>query len=278
MDHKEALGHLAWCAAHQAEAERCRELVARRYDLGERLGDDALLHPSLGVLELGLGDAPAAVSALRRTMRTLSLRGHGTALGVLIVDAELVEALVRAGRPAEARVHLEGFEQQARDIGRPHALSLARRCRGLLSDDAEFEAEFEAALAHNEDEPRPLERARTVLCWGMRLRRARRRSEARDKLEEAYEELERLGSKLWSARAQSELAATGQRPRRRASTGGELTEREREVAGLVVEGLSNREIAERLYLSTNTVETHLRHIFQKSGARSRTELVRCLGR
>jgi DNA-binding CsgD family transcriptional regulator len=278
MDHKEALGHLAWCAAHQADAERCRELVARRYELGERLGDDALLHPALGVLELGLGDAPAAAQALRRTLRTLALRGHGAALAMLIVDAELVEALARAGRAPDARAHLEVFEHQAREIGRPHALSLARRCRGLLSDDAQLDAEFEAALAHDEDEPRPLERARSVLCWGMRLRRARRRNEARDKLEEAYEELERLGSELWSARARSELAASGRRPRRRTSTGGELTDREGEVARLVAEGLSNREIAERLYLSTNTVETHLRHIFQKSGVRSRTELVRGLDR
>ena len=137
MDHKEGLGHLAWCAAHAAEADRCRELVAQRYELGERLGDDALLHPALGVLELGLGNAAAAVSAFRRTLRTFALRGNSTAMGVLIVDGEVVEALLLAGHEAEARAHLAGFEQEARVTGRPHALSLAHRCRGLLAEDAE---------------------------------------------------------------------------------------------------------------------------------------------
>jgi DNA-binding CsgD family transcriptional regulator len=273
MDHKEALGHLAWCAAHAGDAGRCRELVAERYELGERLGDDALWHPSAGVLELGLGNAGAAVSALERTLRTYRLRGHKTALSPLIVDAELVDALLVVGKQAEARGHLDQFEQEAERSGRPHALSLAHRCEGLLSGD---DAEFEAALAHDDDEPRPLERARTLLAWGMRLRKAKRRREAREKLAEAHAELDRLGSKLWCGRAEAELSATGQRIRRREPHGVELTERERHVAGLVAEGLTNREIAERLYVSTNTVETHLRHIFQKRGVRSRTELARNL--
>ena len=132
-------------------------------------------------------------------------------------------------------------------------------------------------MAHDADEPRPLERARTVLCWGMRLRRARRRADARERLKEARDELERLGSDLWAARARSELSATGERPRRREpSAAAELTEREQHVAALVAEGFSNREIAERLFVTTNTVETHLRHIFQKRGVRSRTALVRSL--
>ena len=230
------------------------------------------------MLELGLGNAPAAVSAFKRTLRTFALRGYSTAMSVWIVDGEVVEALLLAGHEAEARAHLARFEQEARAAGRPHALSLAHRCRGLLAGDAELDADFEAALTHDDDEPRPLERARTLLSWGMRLRRAKRRADARAKLEDALEELDRLGSRLWAARAEAELAATGKRARRRApDDGAELTEREQHVAELVAEGLTNREIAERLYLSTNTVETHLRHIFQKRGVRSRTELARSLG-
>jgi DNA-binding NarL/FixJ family response regulator len=149
----------------------------------------------------------------------------------------------------------------------------------LIAEDQDFDAAFEASLTQDAAEPRPLERARTVLSWGVRLRRAKRRSEARAKLSEAYEELDRLGSTLWKARAQAELRATGERARRRQSSNGRaLTERERHVAELVATGLSNREIAERLFLSTNTIETHLRHIFQKFGLRSRTELVHRLAR
>ncbi|MDX6505362.1 MAG: hypothetical protein QOG06_6 [Gaiellaceae bacterium] len=277
MDHKEALGHLAWGAAHSADEVACRELVAKRYDLSERLGDDALLHPSLGVLELGLGRADAAVSTLQRTLRTSALRGHRPEAEVWIVTGELVEALLLAERRAEASNLLERFDAGARTIGRPYALSIAERCRGLLADPDAFDTAFEAALAYDQEEPRPLERARTILCWGMRLRRSKRRTEARARLSEAQEELDRLGSELWSARARAELAASGQRLRRRAAPGGgELTARERQVAELVAEGLSNRAVAERLFLSTNTIETHLRHIFQKLGVHSRTELVRRL--
>ncbi|HSS80404.1 MAG TPA: AAA family ATPase [Gaiellaceae bacterium] len=277
MDHKEALGHLAWGAAHSGDEVACRELVTKRYELSERLGDDALLHPSLGVLELGLGRADAAVSTLQRTLRTSALRGYRPEAEVWIVTGELVEALLLAGRRAEASDLLETFAAGARSIGRPHALSIAERCRGLLAEPDAFDTAFEAALAYDQEEPRPLERARTILCWGMRLRRSKRRTEARARLSEAQEELDRLGSELWSARARAELAASGQRLRRRdAPGGGELTARERQVAELVAEGLSNRAVAERLFLSTNTIETHLRHIFQKLGVQSRTELVRRL--
>ncbi len=278
MEHKEALGHLAWCAAHAAEEETCRRLVHERYQLSELLGDDALLHPSLGLLELGLGNADAALSALRRTARTYTMRSHRDAILPLPIVADLAEALLRAGHAEEAGTVVQAFEHEARAVGRPLALSLAHRCRGLLADDGSFDVEFEKALAFDTDEPRPLERSRTILCWGERLRRAKQRSAARDKLTQACEEFDRLGSRLWAARAQAELRATGQRPRlRQADTHRTLTPQEQRVAELVTEGLTNREVAIRLFVSTNTIETHLRHIFQKLGVRSRTELARTMG-
>jgi ATP/maltotriose-dependent transcriptional regulator MalT len=277
MEHKEALGHLAWCAAHTGDEERCRRLVRERYELSERLGDDAILHPSLGLLELGLGNAEAAVSALRRTARTHAMRGHRGAIVPLVITADLAEALLKAGHVDEARTVVADFESEAHEVGRSHALSLAYRCRGLLAEQGTFDAEFETALEYDEDEPRPFERARTILCWGERLRRVKRRSEARRKLAEAYDELDRLGSTLWAGRAQAELAATGLRPRRRdLSAPDTLTPQERNVVKLVAEGLSNRELAASLYVSTNTIETHMRHIFQKLGVRSRVELARAM--
>ena len=277
MEHKEALGHLAWCAAHSGDEEGCRRLVRERYELSERLGDDAILHPSLGLLELGLGNAEAAAAALRRTARTHAMRGHRGAIVPLVVTADLAEALVKARHVDQARAIVTDFESEAREVGRSHALSLVHRCRGLLAEQGTFDVEFETALECDEDEPRPLERARTVLVWGERLRRAKRRSEARRKLTEAYEELDRLGSTLWAGRAQAELAATGLRPRRRDPAAHDaLTPQERNVAELVAEGLTNRELAASLFVSTNTIETHLRHIFQKLGVRSRVELARVM--
>jgi DNA-binding NarL/FixJ family response regulator len=101
----------------------------------------------------------------------------------------------------------------------------------------------------------------------------RRRSEARIQLRAACDAFAASGATLWLARAEAELAATGERARKRgAGDGGELTPQERRIAVLVSDGLTNREVAARLFVSTNTVETHLRHVFQKLGVRSRTEL------
>ena len=184
----------------------------------------------------------------------------------------LVEAYVRAARFEDAEATLARFEKQAGEVERPLAEALAHRCRGLLIDEG-FEAEFDLALAAHELDPRPFERARTLLCYGERLRRQRRRLDARARLREALDAFVALGATAWETRADAELAATGERSRRRvASTRDELTPQELVVSRLVARGLTNREVAAQLFLSTNTIETHLRHVFQKLGLRSRTEL------
>ena len=143
----------------------------------------------------------------------------------------------------------------------------------MLAGDDAFDDEFERSLELDVLEPSPFERARTQLCWGERLRRVRRRSEARVQLRAAGEAFAASGATLWLARAEAELAATGERVQKRgAGRGGELTPQERRVAMLVSDGLTNREVAARLFVSTNTVETHLRHVFQKLSVRTRTEL------
>ena len=82
-----------------------------------------------------------------------------------------------------------------------------------------------------------------------------------------------MGATAWERRAETEIAATGERARRRVEeTRDELTPQELVVARLVAQGLRNKEVAAKLFLSTNTIETHLRHVFQKLGVRSRTEV------
>ena len=204
---------------------------------------------------------------------SLALDGFTPAAGVRPCALDLVEALVRKGDEDEARAVLDAFDDDARRIDRPLARALAHRGRGLLADDESFDAEFAAALRVDLEEPSPFERARTQLCWGERLRRARRRADARMQLHAAYDAFAAAGARLWAQRAEHELVATGERAReRRVGSGGELTPQERRVAVLVSEGLTNREVAARLFVSVNTVETHLRHLFQKLGVRSRTEL------
>jgi DNA-binding NarL/FixJ family response regulator len=100
------------------------------------------------------------------------------------------------------------------------------------------------------------------------LRRARRRRAAREALEQACEELERLGATRWLDRARAELARLGGRP----PSDGELTASESRVAALVAQGRTNREVAAELVVSEKTVESHLSHVYRKLGLRSRAEL------
>jgi DNA-binding NarL/FixJ family response regulator len=143
----------------------------------------------------------------------------------------------------------------------------------MIDDD--FEPAFARALALDDQRPMPFERARTLLAYGRRLHRARRRAEARDRLRAALDGFERLGADAWAGQAQAELSAAGAR-RRREPDGSALTAQERRVAAAVQRGGSNRAIAAELFLSPKTVEFHLRQIYRKLGVHSRTQLVAVL--
>jgi DNA-binding CsgD family transcriptional regulator len=272
-ERREALGHLAWCDAFMGRADDCRQRVHERQELSEAAGVSTHPHPALGLLELGLGNFEAAAATLRATESGYASEGFSAAASLRPWTLDLVESLVRSGEVAEALQTLEAFERDAQRLRRPFALSLAHRGRALLAGDDLFDDEFQQALRLDLEEPNPFERARTHLCWGERLRRCRRRAEARVHLHEAHDGFARCGASLWVARAARELAATGERVRRPgAGSGEELTPQERRIAVLVSQGLTNQEVAAHLFVSTNTVETHLRHIFQKLGVTSRTQL------
>ena len=187
-----------------------------------------------------------------------------------------LEAAIRSGDAETARAWLAMFEAWARSSGEAWATAVSLRCRALLStDDAEAERLFGLALDAHRDAGRPFERARSELAFGEFLRRARRRVEARDHLRVAVEGFEDLGARSWAARARSELRASGRTARKRdASTRDELTAQELQIAGLVAEGLSNREVAAHLFLSPRTVDFHLRNIFRKLDITSRMQLTK----
>jgi DNA-binding NarL/FixJ family response regulator len=119
----------------------------------------------------------------------------------------------------------------------------------------------------------PFDLARVQLAYGEHLRRGRATVEAREQLAAAQKTFERLGAAPWAARAAGELRATGQaKPRARELTPDPLTPQEREIAALAAEGLSNKQIAQRLLLSPKTVGNHLFRIFPKLGITSRAAL------
>jgi DNA-binding CsgD family transcriptional regulator len=147
------------------------------------------------------------------------------------------------------------------------------RCDALVGLRPPAEA-FEDALARSQVLT-PIDRARTELLYGEWLRRERRRQQARGHLRAALELFRSLGAVAWEERAAAELRATGETARKRdPSTLDDLTPHELQIAGLVAEGLTNKEIASRLFLSPRTIDYHLRKVFSKLGLASRTELVR----
>jgi len=141
------------------------------------------------------------------------------------------------------------------------------------NEDAAREA-FEDAL-QLDDGVSAFERARTQLCFGEHLRRHGRRRDSRIHLGAALEVFEASGARPWAERARSELRASGLTLQRREPAAQEqLTQQELQVARLVAEGKTNREVAATLFLSPKTIEFHLTHIYRKLDIHSRSELVR----
>jgi DNA-binding CsgD family transcriptional regulator len=272
-ERREALGHVAWCDSAKGREADCRRHVGERQDLSERMGLEPTPHPALGLLQLGLGDARGAAATLAAAEERALREGRRPAGGLRPCSMDLVEALIMTGDRKRAAAVLDAFEDDACTMGRPLGIALAGRGRGLLASDDEADAAFAESLRWELLEPSPFERARTQLCWGEHLRRRRAKGEATQHLEAARLAFEESGADLWVIRAEHELAANGERlhPRRHA-TRAELTSQERRIADLVSRGLSNREVAGQMFLSVNTIETHLRHIFRKLGVRSRTQL------
>jgi DNA-binding CsgD family transcriptional regulator len=272
-----ALACLARPQAAQGHAE-CRTHVERAITLGSRRIGAVVAYAlsALGLLELGAGRNDDAVAVLEVLAEQVEARGLREP-SVVQWAPDLVEAYVRAGRRQDAERVLGRFEEGAAKSERIWARAACARCRGLLAADGEFDDVFEEAFSWHAQTPTPFELARTQLCLGERLRRVRRRADARSPLRAALETFERIGAQPWAERARAELEATGETVQRRdAYAAQQLTPQELQVALAVGRGATNKEAGAALFLSPKTIESHLGRIYRKLGLRSRTDLVRLL--
>ncbi len=174
---------------------------------------------------------------------------------------------------------LDDLLERSRAAGNPHAVAIAEHCRGLLlaaqtEIPGAIDAMAAALAAHACRTLRP-ELARTLLEKGALQRRAKQKSAAKQTLEQALAIFEETGREMWADRARDELSRIGLR---RARPGEGLTPAQTRVAELARDGLSNREIANTLYLSTRSVESHLTKVYRELGVRSRAQLVVALAR
>ncbi len=184
----------------------------------------------------------------------------------------LADAAVLTGRRDEALSVVDSVAPLAGPEPAPGSVIAVEYARAVLADDARAEELFGAALDGAASQY-PWHRARLLLAHGSWLRRQRRIMESRDPLRAARGTFAALGASAWADRADQELRATGEPGWRPASQPQErLSVQESRIAGLAAQGLSNREIGQRLFLSHRTVSSHLYRIFPKLGITSRNQL------
>ncbi len=225
------------------------------------------------VLYNGLGRYDAACDAARRAFEL-----HPVGYGPLVVS-ELAEAAARTGDAGLVRAALEWVSERARMTPTDWALGIEARVRALLSSGEAADNYYLDSIGHLARTRMRSEVARAHLLYGEWLRRQGRRTDARAQLRTAHEMLDTMGMEAFAERARRELLASGESVHQRVpGASSALTAQETLIARLARDGRTNPEIGAQLFLSSRTVEWHLRKIFTKLGISSRRELHAALPR
>jgi DNA-binding CsgD family transcriptional regulator len=186
---------------------------------------------------------------------------------------ELVEAAARSGRPEDAAAHVAAVREAHIGELSPRLALILAGAAAMAAADRDHRDLFEQALLVPDADRWPFDLARIQLAYGERLRRTQSPADARSHLRAALDAFEQLGARPWAERASNELRATGIHRERPDSPGSAtLTAQQRQIAQLAAAGLTNKQIAERLFLSPRTVGYHLHQVFPKLGVTSRAAL------
>ena len=269
-------------AAQCGEDEVLRADARRLREVGSRCGNRrrlATLDRALGLRALVDGRLGEAITSLS-SAADAGFLGRGLRDAILPARVDLIEALVRSGDLASAAERYAQLHGLLLDMDDPLATALDERAAALVTGGEEAEDHYHQALAAHAGAEEPFEQARTNLLLGEHLRRNRRRSQARAHLQTAVHGFDELGAAPWSARAGQELRAaggqTGGAEREPCDDVSALTAQERAVALAVASGMSNRKVAEAMFLSTRTVEYNLGNVYRKLGVHGRGALARAL--
>src|SRR5580658_2924081 len=227
---------------------------------------------ALGVAALADGSYLQAFAQLRGLFSEdgTPLHNYASYLGV----ADLAAAAVRADRRMEGSDVIEHALSHLGGTASPRLEQLIARARGILACPDAAEAHFDRGLSDPAGDQWPFERAQLRLDYAEWLRRRRRINDAKPVLTQALGTFRRLGARSWAQRTEAELracgVAVGGAPER--DVLGELTPQQRQIVRLASDGLTDREIGDRLFLSPHTVSSHLYRSFPKLGVASRNQL------
>ena len=268
-------------AAEQGRLEQARLCAQEVLSLANRNRDAQMQRDGdvlLANIELWAGEPEAAHRRLKPWReRTIANGPWYVGWIMLPLWSSDIEALIALDRLDEAQQVLDDLLERALQYPNPHGVAIAKRCDGLLlaarGDLARAIEAMDAALAQHAQRPIPLDIGRTLLEKGSIERRAKRKTAAKQTLEQALATLEPLDAAISIARARDELARIGLR--RAAKTEG-LTPAQQRVAELAAGGATNHGIAQTLYMSERTVESHLTKIYSELKIRSRAQLARAL--
>jgi DNA-binding CsgD family transcriptional regulator len=220
---------------------------------------------------IGRGDVESAYQEAAAMTRAGAL--HSAEGQALWVSMDLVEAAVRTNRRSEAAAHVTAMREANVAALSPRMALIEAGSAAMAAPDPISVDLFEDAIAIPHAERWPFELARVRLAYGERLRRSRAITESRTHLAAALEVFQGIGARPWTTRAAIELRAAGDTI---SSTNVRatpvLTPQEHQTALLAATGLTNKEIAERLFLSPRTVGAHLYRVFPKLGVTTRAAL------
>jgi DNA-binding CsgD family transcriptional regulator len=259
----------------RGQPEAASELL-EEHDLGGELPDLApanfLLESVLGRLRIAQNRSSEGIAALRACGRRLEASGVRNP-GLISWRSSLAPALAAAGERGQALALTREEVELARAFDVPRELGMALRAAGLVEGGAAGIDLLREAVAVLRASPARLEHARALTDLGAALRRKGQRSDAREPLRAGLDLAQRCGATALAHLAHGELVATGARPRRLVLSGVDaLTASERRVAEMAAEGLTNRQIAQALFVAEKTVQGHLGHAYRKLDITSRSEL------